>query len=199
MNKKSNGFLPVGGEQATLFLQAWRNGDEEALGKLIDLVYSELYQLARLRFVNERTDHTLQPTALINELYMRLLGEQSLVWQDRAHFLGVAAHMMRRILIDHARKQRAARRGDGVRDLTLENVIFSGGDSDGLVDLLALDEALTQLGETDEVQARVVELRYFAGLTVEETAEVLGVTDRTVKRKWAAARAWLFHLLKKKE
>ncbi len=167
-----------------------RSGNKEALTKLIPLVYDELHRLAEHYMRNERVGHTLQPTALINEAYMRLASAEKADWQHRAHFVAVAAGTMRRVLIDHARKRKAAKRGGEQAALPLEdNLEFLSEERPE--ELIALDEALTRLQELDPRQSQVVELRFFGGLTVEETAEVLGISPKTVKRDWAVARAWL--------
>ena len=170
-----------------------RSGDKEALAKLIPLVYDELHRLAEHYMRNERVGHTLQPTALINEAYLRLASAEK-AWQHRAHFVAVAAGTMRRVLIDHARKQKAAKRGGEQAALPLEDspeFLSAVLTKERSEELIGLDEALTRLQELDPRQSQVVELRFFGGLTVEETAEVLGISPKTVKRDWAVARAWL--------
>jgi RNA polymerase sigma factor (TIGR02999 family) len=170
-------------------LAEYRQGDRAALDRLIPLVYAELRGIAARSLRAERREHTLQPTALVNEAYMRLVERQNTPWQDRAHFLACAARLMRQILVDHARAHRADKRGGGRVRVTLgEETIAAGGPE---VDFLALDAALGRLAEQDEQKCRIVELRYFGGLSNEETAEALGVSPRTVKRGWALARAWL--------
>jgi RNA polymerase sigma factor (TIGR02999 family) len=157
------------------------------------LVYDELHALARRYMKRERREHTLQTTALVNEAYLKLVGRQNTDWQNRAHFFGVAAQVMRHLLIDHARSRRYGRRGGSTVRITLdENVAASPGES---VDLLALNEALERLDAIDERKRRIVELRYFSGMSVEETAEVLGVSVITVKREWLKAKAWLYREL----
>lgn len=171
-----------------------RSGNKEALAKLIPLVYDELHRLAEHYMRNERIGHTLQPTALINEAYLRLASAEKANWQHRAHFVAVAAGTMRRVLIDHARKQKAAKRGGKQAALPLEDspeFLSAVLREERSEELIALDEALTRLQELDPRQSQVVELRFFGGLTVEETAEVLGISPKTVKRDWAVARAWL--------
>ncbi|MCH7716873.1 MAG: sigma-70 family RNA polymerase sigma factor [Gemmatimonadetes bacterium] len=182
-------MTPPRGE-VTGLLAELRSGNKEALAKLIPLVYDELHRLAEHYMRNERVGHTLQPTALINEAYLRLASAEKANWQHRAHFVAVAAGTMRRVLIDHARKQKAAKRGGKQAALPLEDSpeFLSEERSE---ELIALDEALTRLQELDPRQSQVVELRFFGGLTVEETAEVLGISPKTVKRDWAVARAWL--------
>ena len=176
-------------QNVTEMLRDWRNGDQEALGKLIPMVYDELRRQAAGYLRRERSGHTLQTTALIHEAYLRLINQQNIDWQNRAHFYAIAARLMRQILVDHARKRQATKRGGSRLKIPLEEamVISSGRD----VDLVALDEALTRLAALDPQQSRIVELRYFSGLSVEETAEALGVSLRTVRRDWNVAKAWL--------
>ncbi len=173
----------------TLLLGKLKRGDPAALAELIPIVYKELRRLAAYYLRNERIGHTLQPTALVHEVYLRLVGQQQADWQNRAQFMAVAAQLMRRILVDHARQRRAAKRGVPVA-LGLEG-FGQGAAAGGLEEVLAVDEALTRLSQFDPQQCRVVEMRYFGGLTVEEIAEVLGVSPRTVDRDWAMAKAWL--------
>lgn len=175
--------------EVTRLLVELRNGSSEAETKLIPLVYEHLHRLAAHYMRSERPDHTLQATALVNEVYLRLVAQKGTEWKDRAHFFGIAARLMRQILIEHARAHQAAKRGGKLRKLPLDQGLeFSSAKAR---ELLQLDEALESLALIDPQQARVVELRFFGGLTVEETAEVLGVSSRTVKRDWAVARAWL--------
>lgn len=177
----------------TQLLLDWRAGDDAALDRLLPLVYDDLHRLARGQFARERAGHTLQPTALVHEAYLRLVEIRRVDWQDRAHFLALAATTMRRILVSHARRRLAAKRGGAAVNVTLvEEVVGSGGPEVGL---LALDEALGALAELDPRQARIVELRYFGGLTIEETAEALTVSPSTVKSDWQMARAWLYSQL----
>jgi RNA polymerase sigma factor (TIGR02999 family) len=176
-------------ENVTELLIRWRNGDEAALSELLPHVYSELRRLANYYLRQERPEHTLQPTALVHEAYLRLVSDKDIDWQDRAHFFGIAAIRMRHILVDHARSRQAAKRGGGEYRLSL-------GAADRLaekrdVNLLALDDALQRLEALDPQKARVVELRFFGGLTIEETAEALKISPATVKRDWSMARAWL--------
>jgi RNA polymerase sigma factor (TIGR02999 family) len=177
-------------QDVTGLLRRWSEGDEEALQKLMPIVYAELRRLAGHYLRLERPDHTLQPTALVHEAFLRLVGQKEVVWQNRAHFFGIAAQMMRRILVDHARRRKAAK-----RDAATYRVERTQPEAEAAFDrdpeLLALDEALTQLEALDPKQARIVELRFFGGLTVEETAEVAGISTATVKREWRTARAWL--------
>jgi RNA polymerase sigma factor (TIGR02999 family) len=170
-------------------LAAWNEGDQAAQEELLPLVYDELRRLARNHLRRERPNHTLQPTALVHEAYLRLVGEGGATWQNRAHFFGIAARLMRQILINHAEARAAARRGGGAFRLSLGAVdrLTEGPE----VDLIALDDALKSLAALDPRQGQIVELRFFGGLTVEETAAVLGLSPATVKREWSAARAWL--------
>lgn len=170
-----------------------RRGDRSAGDRLMPLVYDELRALAADYLRNERAGHTLQPTALAHEAWVRLIGDTRPAWQDRAHFMALAARAMRRVLVDHARKHAAAKRGGGWGRVTLHDAEAPGADR--VIDILAVDEALSQLHEMDERHARVVELRYFGGLTSAETAEVLGVARSTVAEDWKVARAWLLHAL----
>ncbi len=176
-------------EDVTALLRKVGEGDPCASEKLFSLLEAELRSLAAGYLRNERPGHTLQATALVNEAFLRMVGKQPVAWQSRSHFFGVAAKAIRRVLIDHARKRDAQKRGGRNTPATLhdEHAITP----DGQLDLVALDDALSRLAELDERQARVVELRFFAGLTVAETAETLGVSDRTVEGDWSMARAWL--------
>jgi RNA polymerase sigma factor (TIGR02999 family) len=176
-------------ENVTQLLIALNNGDREALDRLLPVVYDELRRLADRYLRRERSDHTLQATALVHEAYLKLV-DQNVPWQNRAHFFGVAAEMMRRILIDHARSHHAAKRGGGGIKLALDDVIDLSDER--ATDLIALDEALTELAKIDPEKSKIVELRYFAGLSIEETAAVLGVGTATVIRHWRMAKAWLY-------
>ena len=173
----------------TELLQDWSRGEREALDQLLPVVYNELHKQAARYLRRERAGHTLQPTALVNEAFLRLINQRDVRWQNRAHFFGLAAQLMRRILVDHARERLAAKRGGADIRLTLDEQVAAVGARD--VDLLALDEALTRLAALDVRQSRIVELRFFSGLNVEETAEVLGVSPATVKLDWSMAKAWL--------
>jgi RNA polymerase sigma factor (TIGR02999 family) len=176
-------------ENVTKMLRDWRNGDQEALEQLIPVVYDELHRQAARYLRREHPGHTLQTTALIHEAYLRLINQQNIEWQNRAHFYAIAARLMRQILVDHARRRQATKRGGSDIKVPLEEaMVISPGEN---VDLVALDEALTRLAAIDPQQSRIVELRYFSGLSVEETAEVLGVSSRTVNRDWNVAKAWL--------
>ena len=175
--------------EVTGLLQAWSTGDEEALQKLIPLVYRELHRAARHYMAGERTGHTLQATALINEVYLRLIDARRMDWQNRAHFFGVCAQLMRRILTDFARSRRYQKRGGGVAPMPLDEALVFGSQPDsGLVEL---DDALKRLALVDERKGRVVELRFFGGLDVKQTAEVLKVSHETVMRDWKLAKVWL--------
>ena len=179
--------------QVTQLLADWSNGDLKARDRLLPLVYAELRRLAAASLRRERGDHTLQPTALVHELYLRLVEERSVDWRSRSQFFGVAAKLMRRILVDHARGRRAAKRGGGLHEVTLSRALIVS--EERAPALVALDEALSRLASIDPQQARVVELRFFGGLSVEEASEVLGISTATVKREWNVARAWLAHRL----
>jgi RNA polymerase sigma factor (TIGR02999 family) len=178
-----------GGENITELLVGYGRGDKEALDKLMPIVYNELRQQAARYLRREQHGHTLQTTALIHEAYVRLVDQRNVQWQNRAHFFGLAAQMMRRILVDHARTKKRAKRGGSDVRVSLADATIPVQEQD--LDVVALDEALTRLAEIDEQQSRVVELRFFSGLTVEETAEVMGISPATVKRDWSMAKAWL--------
>ena len=173
----------------TPLLVAWTNGNRAALEALIPAVYPELRRIAGRYLRRERAGHTLQPTALVHEAYVKLIDQDRAQWHNRAQFFGVAAQLMRRILVDHAREHKAAKRGGGARPVTLVDAMAASPVRG--VDVLALDEALARLTALYPEQGRLVELRYFGGLTIEETSEVLGQSPATVKRQWAVARAWL--------
>lgn len=174
----------------TVVLLGWNENSREALDRLMPLVEDELRRRARAYLSRERPGHTLQPTALVNELYLRLLDRREASWQSRAHFFAFAARVMRRILVDHARAQGAAKRGAGLVTVGLDEAMELGVGRN--LDLLALDQALEKLIALDPDQARIVELRFFGGLSAAETAEVLGIGEATVHRRWASARAWLY-------
>jgi RNA polymerase sigma factor (TIGR02999 family) len=176
-------------KEITQLLVAWGDGDEAALEQLTPLVYQQLHRLAHHYLSHERPGHTLQTSALVNEAYLRLIDWKNVQWQNRAHFFGVSAQLMRRILVDFARSRRYEKRGGGNAPLALDEVVLISGEKGA--DLVALDEALVSLAKLDARQSRVVELRFFGGLTVEETAEVLKVSEATVRRDWSIARAWL--------
>jgi RNA polymerase sigma factor (TIGR02999 family) len=178
------------GSEVTALLVNWSNGDSRALDELMPLVYAELRRLAGSYLRRERSTHTLQSTALVNEAFLRLVNQQDVQWRSRAHFFGIAAQMIRRILVDHARAAQADKRGAGAVRIELEDHLAVSSQSE--LDLVGLDESLKKLAALDERQARIVELRFFTGLSVEETAEVMQVSTATVKREWSSARAWLF-------
>jgi RNA polymerase sigma factor (TIGR02999 family) len=173
----------------TELLAGYGRGDKEALDQLMPIVYDELHRQAARYLRREQAGHTLQTTALIHEAYVRLVDQRNVQWQNRAHFFGIAAQMMRRILVDHARAKKRAKRGGSEIRVSLADAAVATKGQD--LDVVALDEALQRLAKIDEQQSRVVELRYFSGLTVEETAEVMGISTATVKRDWSVARAWL--------
>lgn len=176
----------------TQLLIAWREGDSAAGERLLHLIYTELHRQAERAMRREASALTLQATALVNEAYLRLIDQKRVAWQNRAHFFGVAAQLMRRILVDHARSRLAEKRGGGQRALSLADVDEQpAGHDDNGVDILALHEALERLAVLDPQQAHIVELRYFSGLSIEETGEALGMSSSTVKREWKIARAWL--------
>lgn len=175
--------------QVTQLLARWKNGDSAAEEVLTPLLYNELHKLARRYLQDERAAATLQPTALVSELYLRLIGQEHPDWQSRSHFFGVAAHRMRQILVEHARKHRAGKRGGGVANVELNEMLcFAPGKS---AEVLALDDALNALAKFDERKAKVIELRFFAGLSVEETAQALDISVATVGREQRMAEAWL--------
>ena len=176
-------------QEFTQLLVNWRNGDKSALDEMTPILYEELRRVARRLLSAERPDHTLQPTALVHEAYMRLIDQRAVDWRNRAHFLGVAATMMRRILINHAKAHQAAKREGYAAAISLEDAL--GVFTNPQVDLLDLDNSLDRLTKLDPQQGKVVELRYFGGLSIEETAEVLGISPATVKREWGTARLWL--------
>ena len=181
--------MPESPGDVTLLLSEMKRGNSEALPKLIPLVYHELKRLAAHFLRGEREGHTLQATALVNEAYLRLAGQKA-TFQNRAQFMGVAAQLMRRILVDYARQRVAAKRGGHEVPVELDQCQIGGGVEQS-EEMLAIDEALARLAQLDAQQARVVEMRYFGGMTVEETADALGIGARTVKREWAMAKAWL--------
>ncbi len=175
-------------QDVTLLLRKVSDGDENAPEKLLPLIYDELRKLAQGYMRNEREDHTLQATALVHEAYIRLVDWENVSWENRAHFFAVAAQVMRKILVDHARKKRAGKRNFGQKVALDEAVSFA---SKREVNLIALDDALEGLEKIDKLQAKIVELRFFGGLTIEETAHTLKISDSTVKREWTVAKAWL--------
>lgn len=183
-------------KQITEILLEWSNGKQEALDRLLPLVYDELHRQASRYLRRERIGHTLQTTALIHETYLKLIDQREVDWQNRAHFFGVAAQAMRRILVDYAKARHRKKRGGVGENLPLEAATLAVSGEKG-IDLEVLDEALTRLGELDERQARIVELRYFSGLSVEETAEALHISTATVKNDWKSAKAWLYQEITK--
>lgn len=183
-------------QPVSVLLGKWRAGDQEALQVLIPLVYEELRRIARYHLRRERPDHTLQSTALVHEAYLRLMKQGPADIEHRTHFLAVASHLMRQILVDHARGCRAAKRGGGFK-LELNDAMSAQKPQS--VDLIALDDSLNELARLDPQQSRIVELRFFGGLSIDETAEVVGVSPATVKREWATARAWLHRELRRIE
>jgi RNA polymerase sigma factor (TIGR02999 family) len=176
-------------DEVTELLAAWSNGDREALDKLLPLVERELHQLAHRYISREKPGHTLQTTALVNEAYLRLVDQRRARWENRAHFIAIAAQMMRRILVNHARDRAASKRGGGSRKVSLDEIAVLSDER--AEEMLALDEAMNSLAKLDERKSRVVELRYFGGLSVEETAQVLGIHPDTVTRDWGRAKAFL--------
>jgi RNA polymerase sigma-70 factor, ECF subfamily len=183
----------VPAQEVTQLLHAWSEGDEEALGKLMPLVYQELHRLARRYMVGESPGHTLQTTALVNEAYLRLVDVKQVKWQNRAHFFGISAQLMRRILVDFARSRRSIKRGGVAQTISLEGALMVSPERGA--DVVALDDALKTLDSIDARRSRVVELRFFGGLTVEETGEVLKVSAETVMHDWKLAKAWLLREL----
>ena len=182
--------MPEPDGTVTLLLTQVRDGNQEAANQLIPLIYEELRQMAGAFMRGERPGDTLQATALVNEAYMRMVGGHPVEWQNRAHFFAIAAHTMREVLLDYARRSRAAKRGGGnVRKVELDEEFSVGPDK--LEEVIAIDEALERLAQIDPRQSRIVELRFFAGLKVEEAAEVMGVSPKTIKREWRSAKAWL--------
>jgi RNA polymerase sigma factor (TIGR02999 family) len=174
----------------TVLLEKWSGGDQKALDELMPLVYGELRRLAASHFRREKPGHTLQSTAVVHEAFMRLVNQRDVRWQNRAHFYGIAAQMIRRILLDYARSRQAGKRGAGAVKLQLDDAL--GVPEQKSLDILALNDALDRLSEMDERQSRIVELRYFSGLSIEETGEVMQLSPATIKREWNSARAWLF-------
>jgi len=184
--KPPHGAFPP---DVTKLLLAWRGGEPSAGDQLLPVIYAELHRQAARAMRREPSEHTLQATALVHEAYLRLVDQSRVQWRNRAHFFGVAAQLMRRILVDHARSRHAEKRGGGMQRITLNDADAAVGDRD--VDVLDLHEALETLAALDPLQARLVELRYFTGLNIKETAEALDISPATVKREWAIARAWL--------
>ena len=181
--------METSSDEVNRLLRDWGGGDQQALERLMPLIYQELRQLAHRCLYRERPGHTLQTTALVHEAYLKLIDQRDARWQNRAHFFAIAAQAMRRILVDSARRHTAVKRGGPAENLSLDEAANVSVEPDPI--LLPLDEALSRLEKMDEQQSRIVELRYFGGLTIEETAEVLGLSKDTVKNEWAMARAWL--------
>lgn len=179
--------------EITQYLQDWRNGNASALDEILPLVYDELRKIARRYRAKERGEHTLQTTEIINEAYLKLLNQKENDWQDRAHFFAVASRVMRNLLVDYARTKNYQKRGNGAEKVSLEEVALFTPEPDAQI--LALDEALNNLAKFDQRKSKLVELRYFGGLSTQETAEVLGVSEITVKREWLKAKAWLYNEL----
>jgi RNA polymerase sigma-70 factor (ECF subfamily) len=184
--------VPEDGAPVTRLLRQLRAGDPDAAGKLVAAVYGELRQIAGRAVRRERPGHTLQPTALVNEAFLKLAGSAGAEWRDRAHFFGVAARLMREILVDYARKRGALKRGGGAR-VTLDDSLLIH--EDRLADVIAIDEIVKRLEALDPRQGQIVELRFFGGLSVEDVAEVMGISTPTVKREWQSAKAWLHNQL----
>lgn len=182
-------------EVVTQLLIDWNNGDQAALDRLMPLVYAELHRLAASYLSRERSDHTLQPTALVNEAYLRLIKQNSVAWENRAQFFGIAAQMMRRVLVNHARDRHADKRGGHALRVSLDDAISFFEERD--VNLVALDDALNALAELDPQQSRIVELRFFGGLTIEEVSLQLNISTATVKRDWSTAKLWLLREISK--
>jgi RNA polymerase sigma factor (TIGR02999 family) len=180
-------------EEVTRLLRDWRNGNRDALDQLMPLVYYDLRRLARRHMRHQAPGHTLQTTAVVNEAYLRLIDQPGIDWQDRAHFFAVAAQAMRYLLVDHARSQHAAKRGGAAQHMELDEVAVIAPERSA--EMLALDEALGRLAALDPRQGQIVELRYFGGLSLEETAEVMGISSITVRREWGKAKAWLYREL----
>lgn len=195
----SEAVMPHVPHNVTQLLLAWNGGDKEALDLLIPLVYDELRRQASRYLRRERAGHTLQTTALIHEAYMRLVDQKNVAWQNRAQFFGISAQLMRRILVDHARTKHRAKRGGSAVRVSIGEATAVAKDSAATADLLEIDEALTRLAAIDEQQSRIVELRFFSGLNVAETAAVLGISPATVKRDWSVAKAWLHREITRNE
>lgn len=187
--------MSTNSSEISLLLDQYRDGQGEAFGKLMALVYDDLRRLAAWQLQAERSEHTLQPTALVHEAYLKLAGQNPVEWQNKAHFFALAAQVMRHILVDHARTKQRDKRGGGQTNIALDEVLNVSRTSEP--NLIELDEALSTLAEQDARKSRIVELRYFGGLSIEETAEVLGISSATVRREWTLAKAWLQRELRK--
>jgi len=188
--------MAVSSKSVTEMLVDWSQGHDEVLGELMPVVYGELKRLANRYLRRERPDHTLQATALVHEAYLQLVDQRKVPWRSRAHFIGLAAQLMRRILVEHARRHQAAKRGGAAEKLTLDESVQLPLKHE--LDLVELDDALTALSTLDSQQSRIVELRFFGGLTMEETAEALNLSTRTVYREWHMAKAWLLNALEER-
>jgi RNA polymerase sigma-70 factor (ECF subfamily) len=186
---------PPDAASITHLLHQWQDGNRDAFEQLVPLVYNELHTLASRRLAREWRHDSMQTTAVVNEAYMKLFGQREVDWQNRGHFFAIAAQLMRRILIDHARRELREKRGEGAVPVSLDEALPAPAQALDVVDALDLDRALKKLEALDPDQGRIVELRFFAGLTVEETAAVLGISPATVKREWAIAKGWLFREL----
>jgi RNA polymerase sigma-70 factor, ECF subfamily len=198
MEKPSQPKAPSADTDVSALLRAWSNGDQTAIGLLTPLVYEELHRLARHYMRREHSGHSLQATALVNEAYMRLADYTRMRWQDRAHFFAVSAQVMRRILVDHARRHNV-KRGRGIQHVALDDVVVVAPVEEADTDLVALDSALVGLAQVDPRKAQIVEMRFYGGLTVEEIGEVLKVSTGTIKRDWRAAKAWLYQELTREQ
>ena len=181
-------------DEVTGLLIDWSSGDQSALNKLLPLVESELHRLAHHYMKRERAGHTLQTTGLVNEAYLRLIGQKNVSWQNRAHFFGIAARLMRQILVDYARRRQFAKRGGNALQVSLDQAAIVADESSA--EMIALDDALNALADFAPEQSRIVELRFFGGLTIEETAEVMKLSVDKIKRDWSMAKAWLYHEIK---
>ncbi len=186
---------PGGPSEISLLLQEWSVGKQSALDALMPVVYAELHRQAKRYLRRERVGHTLQATALVNEVYLKLVDQREVNWQNRAHFFAIAAQSMRRILVDHAKSRHRSKRGGNEENLPIDAAELISVSRENNVDLIVLDEALTRLAKLDERQARIVELRFFSGMSVEETATALRLSPATVKNDWRTAKAWLFQEL----
>ena len=184
----------VSSNEVTQLLLAWGNGDKEALNKLIPLVQEELHRLAARHMRREKPGHTLQTTALVNEAYCKLIDQKNVRWQNRAHFFGIAAQLMRRILVDHARGRARVKRGGAAQTISLDETLLIP--QTRAAELVSLDDALTRLAKFDLQKSRIVEMRFFGGLSTEEIAEVEQVSTRTIEREWRKAKAWLYHAIR---
>jgi RNA polymerase sigma factor (TIGR02999 family) len=189
--------MPAFPQEITQLLMNWSQGDKDALDQLVALVYPELRRLAKRHMGRENSAHTLQTSALINEAYLKLVDQQNIRWQNRAHFFAVAAQVMRHILVDHARTRNYAKRGGGAHKLPLDEAVTLTEQRAG--ELIALDDALRDLAALDQRRSQIIELRFFGGLTLEETAEVMELSPSTVQREWRAAKAWLHHTMSRAE